>query len=217
MNKVDNSILVMYDMIIDLDVAFFRLMKKKYNNPELVDQNIININEASEIKKLMINRKQLNPLELLIPDGDTNELYKQFNNDEVLEQELLDQSIPTDIFGLIITFLKEASSVSIDVLCKNKLESDFIKSLNSSINTIIEPDFKKINLSNYTMLYLKYFASILSFNNIAGKHIYIANARYNMDKQHPNLPDGALSVLYGDVNIIHTIDLYTNIKIERTY
>lgn len=213
-DKADNSILIQFDFMIDLDVALFKLIKKKYNNKDIVNQDIININNEKEIISLMINRTCINPLELFIK-GDTKDLYKDFMNNAELEKELLNEAMASDIFGLMITFMKEASSVDITVLCKNQLESDFIKNLNNSLNTIIVNDYKTIDLSKYTVLYLKYFSSIMSFGNVAGKHIYVANARYNMDKEYDNNLDTALSILYGDVNILHTIDLYRNVKIER--
>lgn len=213
-DKADNSILIQFDFMIDLDVALFKLIKNKYNNKDIINQDIININNEKEIISLMINRTCINPLELFIK-GDTKDLYKDFMNNVELEKELLNEAMASDIFGLMITFMKEASSVDITVLCKNQLESDFIKNLNNSLNTIIVNDYKTIDLSKYTVLYLKYFSSIMSFGNVAGKHIYVANARYNMDKEYDNNLDTALSILYGDVNILHTIDLYRNVKIER--
>ena len=38
---------------------------------------------------------------------------------------------------------------------------------------------------------------------------------YLINKEYDNNLDTALSILYGDVNILHTIDLYRNVKIER--
>ena len=114
----------------------------------------------------------------------------------------------------MVTFLKEATSITITVLCKSELESNFIKSLNSNLNTIVKPNRKDILLDDYTVLYIKYFPYALQYGNINGKHIYIANARYNMEP-NKNTPTTAVSVIVGQTNIIHMIDLYKNIKFER--
>ena len=49
---------------------------------------------------------------------------------------------------------------------------------------------------------------------MAGKNIYIANAKYNMEPGK-NIPNMAISTLVGDINIIRTIDLYRNINYRQ--
>ena len=215
--KADNRILITFDFMIDLDVALFFLIKKKYNNPTLVDQTIMSINNREDLLSFLINRQPVNLLKVLIPDGDTVELYKSFMYDEDYEKELLDYAIPSDVFGLMVTFIKEASSVDVDILCRNELESNYIKKLNNTLNTVIYNDFKDVPLSNYTILYIKYIANLVSFRNVQGLHVYFADARYNMDEKFHNKPSGLYTSLYGDVNIFHTVSLYTDIKINRTY
>ena len=70
----DNNLLVEFDFLIDLDMALFKLIREEYNNVNLVDQNIIKINDEKQIAKLMINRKHINPLEIIIPKIDTTDL-----------------------------------------------------------------------------------------------------------------------------------------------
>ena len=36
-----NKILVEFEFLIDLDLAIFKLIKDKYNNPEYINQDII--------------------------------------------------------------------------------------------------------------------------------------------------------------------------------
>ena len=212
METAYNRILVEFDMLVDLDLAIFKYIKDKYNNPDYVDQNIIKMNDEKQIIQMMLNRQCINPLEILIPDEDVLDLYYDIINNHM--DELLQYAKASDLFGLMITFLNEASSLEITVLCKSKLESDFIKSLNDRLNTVIYANYKNAPINNYTILYIKYYPSVLEYNNIEGKHIYISNARYNMEPDS-NMPTIAISGLIGDVNIVHMIDMYRDIKVER--
>ena len=212
METAYNRILVEFDMLVDLDLAIFKYIKDKYNNPDYVDQNIIKMNDEKQIIQMMLNRQCINPLEILIPDEDVLDLYYDIINNHM--DELLKYAKASDLFGLMITFLNEASSLEITVLCKSKLESDFIKSLNDRLNTVIYANYKNAPINNYTILYIKYYPSVLEYNNIEGKHIYISNARYNMEPDS-NMPTIAISGLIGDVNIVHMIDMYRDIKVER--
>ena len=161
---------------------------------------------------MMLNRQCINPLEILIPDMEVLELYHDIMNNHM--DELLQYAKASDLFGLMITFLREASSLEITVLCKSQLESDFIKSLNNRLNTVVYKNYKNVPVNTYTILYIKYYPSVLEYNTIEGKHIYISNARYNMEPDS-NMPTIAISGLVGDVNIIHMIDMYKDIKVER--
>ena len=212
MERAYNRILVEFDMLIDLDLAIFKYIKDKYNNPNYVDQNIIKMHDERQIIQMMLNRQCINPLEILIPDMEVLELYHDIMNNHI--DELLQYAKASDLFGLMITFLREASSLEITVLCKSQLESDFIKSLNNRLNTVVYKNYKNVPVNTYTILYIKYYPSVLEYNTIEGKHIYISNARYNMEPDS-NMPTIAISGLVGDVNIIHMIDMYKDIKVER--
>ena len=212
METAYNRILVEFDMLVDLDLAIFKYIKDKYNNPDYVDQNIIKMNDEKQIIQMMLNRQCINPLEIIIPNEEVLDLYYDIMSNHM--NELLQYAKASDLFGLMITFLNEASSLEITVLCKSKLESDFIKSLNDRLNTVIYANYKNAPINNYTILYIKYYPSVLEYNNIEGKHIYISNARYNMEPDS-NMPTIAISGLVGDVNIIHMIDMYKDIKVER--
>ena len=208
-----NKILVEFDFLIDLDMAIFKLVKDKYNSPNIVNQDIIKITDENEIINLMINREDKNPLSVIINNIDSinlNKLYLEMLDDK----DLLSYAKAYDTFGLMITLLNEASSISIDVLCKDKQQSDFIKSLNKSLQTIVIDQKSKVNLDNYNVMYIKYFDEVINYKKLQGKHIYISNMRFNMDNDK-NIPLFKTCVLIANVNIIHTIDMYTKIKYIR--
>lgn len=209
--KKDNSLLVEFDFIIDLDLAMFKMIQNKYGNSPYVDKNPISIRDEKEIVSMLLNRKHINPMEILMPEVDTTKLYFQFMDDENLYKELLSYAKAYDTFALMITFLKEASSVDITILCKNKLEENFIRSLNPALNTIIVPNKFDVPLNNYTALYLKYFVSATNYRNVAGKHIYIPAAKFNMEEDRDCISIQMVK-LFSDTNIIHLIDLYRDVK-----
>lgn len=205
----DNNLLVEFDFLIDLDMALFKLIREEYNNTNLVDQNIIKINDEKQIAKLMINRKHINPLEIIIPKIDTTDLYLDLIENHM--DEILRHAKAYDTFGLMITLLKEASSVDITVLCQTELQKQFINKLNPILNTIVIKNRADVPLARYTALYLKYYANALEYKNLAGKHIYVSAAGFNMEEDK-NMLSYAISVMVADVNIIHTIDLYREVK-----
>lgn len=204
----DNELLVEFESLIDLDFAMYKFIKDKYSNSEYVDQKFINEKDERAIIYALLNRKHINPLEIIMPGLETTNLYYDIINNHY--EELLDYATAYDTFGLMITFLNSASSVAITVLCKSKLEEDFIKNLNPILNTIIIPNRRDVVLSKYTVMYVKYIAYLAQYSEIKGKHIYIAAAKFNMEEDKDMV--SSLCCLYSDVNIFHLIDLYTEIK-----
>lgn len=204
----DNELLVEFESIIDLDLAIYRFIKDKYSNSDYVDQEFINEEDERAVIYTLLNRKHINPLEIIMPGLETTNLYFDIMNNHY--EELLSYATAYDTFGLMITFLNNASSVSITVWCKSKLEEEFIKNLNPILNTIVIPNRRDIVLSKYTVMYVKYIAYLAEYSAIEGKHIYIAAAKYNMEEDKDMV--SLLCCLYADVNIFHLIDFYTTIK-----
>jgi hypothetical protein len=204
----DNELLVEFEFLVDLDLAMYKFIKAKYSNSEYVDQDFIHLSDEREIIYRLLNRKHINPLEIIMPDIESTNLYYDILNNHY--EELLSYATAYDTFGLMISYLNNASSVAITVWCKSDTESDFIKSLNPNLETIVIPNRRDIVLAKYTVLYVKYIAYIAEYINVAGKHIFIPAAKYNMEEDKDMV--SSLCCLYSDVNIIHLIDLYTKIK-----
>ena len=204
----DNELLVEFESLIDLDLAIYKFIKDKYSDSEYVDQKFINEKDERAIIYALLNRKHINPLEIIMPGLETTNLYLDIMDNHY--EELLNYATAYDTFGLMITFLNNASSIKITVWCKSKLEEKFIKKLNPILNTIVVPNRRDIVLSRYTVMYVKYIAYLAEYSKIEGKHIYIPAAKYNMDEDKDMV--SYLCYLYSDVNIFHLIDLYTTIK-----
>ena len=141
----DNELLVEFESVIDLDLAMYKFIKDKYSNSDYVDQKLINEKDERAIIYALLNRKHINPLEIIMPGLETTKLYYEIMNDHY--EELLSYATAYDTFGLMITFLNNASSVGITIRCKSKLEENFIKKLNPILNTVVIPNRKDIVLS----------------------------------------------------------------------
>ena len=208
----DNELLVDFNFVIDLDIAMYKYIQNKYADSIYVDDKLMHSKNDYAIINLMIHRVSKNPLQVLMPTINPDNIYNEIvKNDEA---ELLKFARPYDSFYLLVTYLVHAASVGITVLCNNELESNFIKSIDSRVNTIICNDWSALDISKYTVLYIKYFSDLIKFKKeIAGKYIYISSARYNYDKD--NRLDKSLIILYGDINIIKFMDLYTKVIYVR--
>lgn len=211
----DNELLVEFEFLVDLDIAMFYFIKENYYSSEFANKRFLSLSNYIDIAAKLIDREHINPLELIFPNNDVTELYNDLLNK--YEYKLLPYAKPYDTFYLMNTFIKNGSSVKIDALCNNENEKKFLIAHNSMVNDIIvQPDRQKINLDNYTAIYLKYFARALQYQNIAGKHIYIANAKWNYDDGRDTI-DTPLAMLFGDVNIVKLMDLYTRLKFRYTH
>lgn len=208
-DKIYNKILVDFDFVVDLDLAMFKYIKANFSNLniELLEKS------DNELRKILLERVHINPLEILFPNDDVYELYTEILNTKM--DELLKYALAYDTLPLMVTFLNNATSISLTIRCDTQSQSDFIKKLNPIFNTVVSTK-KNIAVSKYNVYYFKYYVNALEFNiKLEGKHIFVANARFNMDEnyeEHLNVP---VSVLIGDVNSIKTIDLYKSIKYER--
>ena len=203
----DNTLLVEFDFIVDLDLAMYRYVKINFYYSPIVNKKLLDFKNETAIKAALLARYHINPLEILIPGMKTDKMYYQLMDDPNLFSNLVMLATTYDTFGLMITFLREASSVSIDVICRNELESKIITELNHDLSTVIFPNKAEVNLDLYTALYLKYFVNATQYRKLNGKHIYIPMAKYNMEDDQDAI-DLKLLNLYSKTNEIHCIDLY---------
>lgn len=214
MEKIEIRLLAEFESVVDLDLAMFKYIKNGLNNQRYIDQEFINLLDEKEIIKRFLEREYVNPLTLLITKASTNVLYQQLLTENL--KDILPYATAYDTFGLLVAFLRETNYTKITILCENTLQEEFIHTLNDSIHTIVASDRKNVVLNNYDVLYMKYYANALLYDqkSLEGKHIYIANARYNLEEKM-NTPLLSVSVLVSDLNIIHLMDLYTKVKYIR--
>ena len=206
---ITNKLLVDFDFIVDLDLAMVKFVKENYYSSQYVSKDILNKTE-DELKNILVNRKYINPLELIFTDSDSTDLYFELTTEKI--NFLLKYATIYDSYLLLITLRNNASLLEITIHCNNKYEEEYIKSLNGNFN-ILTCNTKDIDVNKYNIFYIKYLAQIIQYPHLEGKHIYVANARYNME-DGKDILNTNLSILFGDVNLMHSMDLYVDFKYE---
>jgi len=208
----DNAILASFDSVIDIDLALWRYIKDKYSTSEYLDKDMINIDDENIIKFILMDRREQNPLSLLIPNYDTEKMYNDIiNNDSMLNNILVNYGSQFDTLKLFITFMNNASSIDIDILCKNNGQAEIIKKYtNNKIGAIIN-SAKDVDMNNYSIIQVKFFSDIIYYPELNGKYIWIANALYNMQR-NMNTIDLTLFQAFGQSNKIQLIDMYRDVK-----
>lgn len=209
-SNIRYSLLVDFDFIFDFDFAIFKYIKDNYSESKYVNKQLISLKYDVQVVYALINRKNINPLKLILPKVNSKQLYAGLMNDN--EENLLAYNTLYDSFFLMISYFNLVSSpIEITILCRNELESKYVKERNSKFKTIIQPNKSKINISQYNIIYSKYYSDVIAYKELTGKYIYISSARYNYDD------NGGLKselLFYADLNIIKLMDLYTNIIYE---
>ena len=210
--NISYTILTEFEFLVDMDLAMFKYLKDNAAGSPMLDERIFNMTNEKEVIFTLLNRKHINPLEILIPEGDTLNLYKDLMANH--EEELLEYATVYDTFKLMITFLNNISApTSITVLCKNDLEADFIKKCNDRLGTRVVKNKQAMSLARYNVIYVKYLIQLVEFQRkqLNGKHLYFAATKFNMEEDK-DCVKGALSYMFSDTNILHMIDLYKKVK-----
>lgn len=204
----DNVLLVDFDFVIDMDIAILRYVLSKFTGSNLIDEEMLEVDD-DDLKYCLLCRPNRNPLDVIFKSGiKTNEIYHN-----ILEKNYVDimtnYADRYDTFGLLYTFIEQASSVDIYIRCDTQEQSDLIKKIDKQMDTVISSR-DKIDLNKYSVVYEKYLEDILKYNYIEGKHIYTAKAEFNK----PFMLGPAFNK-YAECNLIHFMDLYVNIKVDQ--
>lgn len=207
----DNALLVEFEAVVDLDLAIYRYVKTHYSTSPLVDPELIKLESEPEIIHHLLSRKHINPLEILMPHS-SPEVAKRiyYNLMDDMESELLKLATPYDTLSLMLTFLEQASSIHIDILCQNELEEAYIKAKSEALNTIISKK-ADVDLSQYSALFLKYAYNFMQYQEPFRKHVYIHAAGYNSDEEHNSVNLQMASIISKE-NDIKVIDPYRGVK-----
>lgn len=210
---MDNNIIITFDLLYDTDLGLLKLIKSKYNNPEIVKREYLDNITDIAIIDILLKNKDKNPLSFIINDKYHNHidsLYDDFFTNKY--DEVLLYSPMTEIVNLISLY-KMSKAISINVLCKNKLEEQAIKELNNEYNTILKEE-NKVSVEDYDSIYIKYINDINLFDHehIKGKNIYIGNYSYNLQNDETMRPNNDFILSYGNVNKIYVIDVYKKLN-----
>ena len=207
-----NNILIEFDMVIDTDYGLIKMIKDKYNNPEYIDKKYLDLVENNVLIYSLVKRDIKNPLSLIINDkykDSINKLLNEFYDNEY--KNILEYSHKTNIYDLINIYLM-TNQISINILCKNVLEEQFISNMDINITPITENDYSKINIDKYDCIFIKDFNNILKFKDVKVKNIYIARYSFNLEKDNQT-PLKEISDEIKEGNLFFIIDIYdTNLN-----
>ena len=203
----DNALLVEFEFMVDTDIGLWRFIKEAYYDDPVVNREFLDF-EESKATAALIARQKRNPLALIAPLCDYDTLYDELMTNQ--ELTVLQHSTPYSSFGMIRTINNEASSVTIDILCQNEIEVEYIRTLAEELNVIVGPK-SEVDPERYSAFYLKYITSFRDYPEMRRRYVYVANAGFNTEpgKYCLNLEVGAAIEAE---NVLKSIDPYQYIK-----
>lgn len=209
---MNSNLFIDFDMIYDIDLGLFHMIKEKYNNSNFINTTFLEMSDISLIANL-IERKEKNPLYLILDEkykDNADSLLQQFLDQEY--KDILSYSKKTQMYDLLLVYSK-TGLLSINVLCKNVLEEQIIKDLKEK-DTRIKFNIisNKLDVDKFDAIYLKDYKDVLKLKNLFGKHIYIASYNFNYEDSKRTLPLIEVSKKVCDVNTIYSIDIYNRNK-----
>lgn len=222
-----NTILVPFDLIIDTDKGVLRLIDKKYNDKRYFDTTRIKDDIGNFLNEDLFNfllryRVYVNPLYLITDEKhmkkeDIDSIYNQIIEEDY--EEVLRLSTRTPLHKAFNAgTMHSETPMKITVLCRNKLELEYLRELEFKCDTILIKDNKdlvNIDLKPYKYIYIKNAEDLLDFRYMTGKVIYITTYRFNMLTEYNEEFDIRLEVINPkfiiDIirdNKIMTIEMY---------
>lgn len=201
------SILVDFDILVDLDWSMCAYIWDNYRDSDLIDQSFFT-RDSIDVKKDLINRDDINLLKLFI-DGDTDEIFAELITSK--ESDLLKFARVYDTLPLLVTMRNQMDYVPITIECHNEVEQNYINALDLDFNTEIYQSKDQIDMNKYAVIFTKYIVSTIRYTELDSKHIYVAAAKYNMDEEIPTALNIPILRLLSDRNMFHTVDLYKDI------
>lgn len=211
--KYGNNALIDFDSIVDTDLAILRLVQIKYANEKYMKRNILHADDYL-LKCELLLRKDPNPLSIVFKEeyqSSAKDVFEDLITNHY--DEILEHSDPTAIFGLMQTYKKTSGVIRCTVLCKNSHQEQYIKSIDKEIVTTISNG--NINVKPYDSIFIKNYATALTFDNLEGKSIFVSNYSFNLEDNKRTVMLLSISVFVTDVNKVYLIDPYINFKLPE--
>lgn len=198
-----NNILVDFNMIVNTDVGVFSILKERYHNPKIIDPIILDTDIDTLLYRLKDERYN-NVIELFVNEGyNTGMVYSQLISTKY--KEILDKSMLTEVLNVVNVYIM-TNVITVTILCKNKLEEQVIKKINSKFNVLLKTR-EKVNVKDFDSIFIKDYRNVIYFENLKCKNIFISNYKNNIDEKK-NLPLVDISAIIGKTNNIYTMDLH---------
>lgn len=217
--EVDKSVtgyhnfLVMFNAIIDLDFAVLKMIQAEYNNPKYINQKVMALS-IQQIRMLLVNRKQMNPLYLCINDKKiADNIYEEIMttryNDLLTNKMYLSA---TGVFFLISVFAA-MERIDVTVVCGSKQEEEVVHRYHKHVKTIVPEKLSDIDVNEYTDFIFKNKNDIFKFGQVyKEKRLTLLSYRYNVEIQggvaYPDIETAGL-LWYSGYSKIALMDIYS--------
>lgn len=209
-----NTVLIPYNCIVDEDSGLLRVIRDYYSNDTVFDLEKFDTDE--KIEDLILNKKYVNPLDLVIRPEYTKkslDFYNQFIEEEY--ENILKNSFMTTLFKFVLS-VKQSQIGRVIFLANNEREKQSIELLFGSDNNILIGKIDEINLDDIDTIFIKRISDIRNFNNINGKNLYILDYNFNFetDKFDDNpLPLITFAIMASEYhNVVYLISPYNHEK-----
>lgn len=198
------SVAIPFSLLFDLDLACIKLVQSLYNKVPFWNDNI---NKSdNELRKLLINRKNENPLTIIHnPDMNLDSLYKSLIEQNYGKILGIAMTLPTALFDLI-KLMNVDETTSINIYCDafpnidrvlwdkiSNLEKKALSEKHAKENFSFITDKLRgcESYKKYTVIFYKYSSELdrdyitMSSSDYAwgGKSILCANYAFNLDEK----------------------------------
>ena len=209
-----SEILIDFNCYVDTEVGLIRLIQEKYLDEKVFNVDLLKSN-LRVIIKMLIERKELNPLYLFSNDDisrdDLDDYYKEFMKTEY--DNILSRSVTTEISHLVELF-KSEPNIHVTFLCYNEKEKDLLEKEKSLKNRKIILDSDNVDFSKFTQYYFKYISEDIEKYIFPYKTYYFSKYLINFnDDLNIKYPEIIDKIIYnrGEIEIL---DLYNKIYLE---
>lgn len=218
----DTNIIISSDCILDKDIGLLKIVEFFYRKLDIYLDNVLDDMVLEMQQYLEYTRLDKNPMVVFTYkeywDDTIDSLYTEFLNSE--KDRICEYSCSTLILNTILLMIKSNAKSRISILCESEYEQSIIlKRLGGiaspKVDFIIEADWSKVDLGNYSDIYVKYVSDLDRFKTIHRKALYISNHALNMLNgdiyENVLIPD---VLNYMEDNIINTFSFYNFNNIE---
>ena len=175
------KILVTFDSLVDTDYGIIKTLKDEYIKAKYINSELLLSLDDKNIFDFLTSRNQENIMSCVLNTLYKNSADKVYN--ELIESEynkIITRSSITNI-NILSQQYSKSGLIDVVVICKNKMEEQFIKSQIKNLNTVVCSDYSMIDLSDYGSIFVKSCKSLLEFSDINGKVIYLSNYNINIE------------------------------------
>ena len=175
-----HNYLVMFNAVIDLDLAMLKMIQAEYNNPKYIDQKVMGLS-IRELKYLLINRTDQNPLSVCIHNKTVaDNIYKEIMSTRYFDLLSSKYLSITSIFFLISVYAA-MENVHVSIVCSNEQEEAVIRKYHSKVNVIVPKQLPDIDVNEYTEFIFKSKDDVFKFKQVyKEKRIILLGYKFNV-------------------------------------